>query len=324
MLEQVLAFDLGGTSMRCALVSRDGTIVADLERPTNSERGVDPIIEEIAEMIEQIAEQTGAADDLPIGIGAPGPLNPHTGIIHFCPNLPGWIDVPLRDRLSRLTGRPVTLGNDANAATLGERYFGVAGETDHLIYIALGTGFGGGVISNGQLIDGINGLGGELGHTCISMDGPRCTCGSIGCIEASCSGWAIARDGQQLVNTGRGNAIAARASNPDAVDARAVSNAAADGDQGALQILAMAGRAFGVALSNFAAIFNPEMIVVGGGLAETGEPLLKPAQETFRLYTQPSIAAQVQFAETGLGSRTGIYGAAALVFHAESAHSPNL
>ncbi len=324
MLEQVLAFDLGGTRMRCALVSRDGTILADLDRPTQSERGVDPIIEEIAAMIGQIAEEAGVPDDLPVGIGAPGPLNPHTGIIHFCPNLPGWIEVPLRDRLADLTGRPVTLGNDANAATLGERYFGVAGDTDHLIYIALGTGFGGGVISDGQLVDGINGLGGELGHTCVSMDGPRCTCGSIGCVEAWCSGWAIARDGQHLVNSDRGDAIAARAKDPTAIDARAVSEAAADGDQHATQILEMAGRAFGVALSNFAAIFNPEMIVIGGGLAEIGEPLLQPARRTFQMYSQPSIAAAVRFAKTGLGSRTGIYGAAALVFHHESAHSPKL
>lgn len=319
MHDHVLAFDLGGTRMRCALVARDGTIVADLNAPTRSERGVDPIIDDIAAMITQVALEANASDDLPVGIGAPGPLNPRAGIVHFAPNLPRWIDVPLRDRLMQRTGRPVTLGNDANAATLGERYFGVARDANHLVYIALGTGFGGGVISNGQLIDGINGLGGELGHTCVGMDGPRCHCGSIGCVEAWCSGWAIARDGQHLVNAGRGDAIAAVASNPDAIDARAVSAAAAGGDPGATRILEMAGRAFGVALANFAAIFNPETIVIGGGLAAIGEQLLLPARNTFQMYAQPAIARQVRFAETGLGTRTGIYGAAALVFHGESA-----
>lgn len=320
MHDQVLAVDLGGTRMRCALVNRDGTITADQEALTRAERGIDPISNDIAGMIRDIATRTGVPDDVPVGIGAPGPLNPRTGVVHFAPNLPGWIDVPLRDRLQDLTGRPVTLGNDANAATLGEHYFGAAGDTRHLVYIALGTGFGGGVLSDGQLIDGLNGLGGELGHTCVSMEGPRCTCGSIGCVEAWCSGWAIARDGQHLVDAGRGDTIAAQADNPGAIDARAVSRAAAQGDPGATLILESAGRALGVALANFAAIFNPEKIVIGGGLARIGDPLLRPARRAFESYAQPSIASQVRFAETGLGNRTGIYGAAALVFHANSAN----
>lgn len=317
MLTATLAVDLGGTNIRCAVVTREGKIVEEQRALTESERGVNAVIDHIAALVEQVAASAELGPDTPVGIAAPGPLDPERGIVHFSPNLEGWSNVPLRDELSSRTRRKVHLGNDANAATLGEYYFGAASGVRHFIYIALGTGFGGGAISDGLLIDGARGLGGELGHTCVSMDGPRCTCGASGCVEAYCSGWAIARDGLALVNSGRGQAIFAAAPNPDEIDARAVSTAARAGDHGSQIILERAGLAFGTALASFANILNPEMIVVGGGLARIGDPLLNPARRSFHAQVLPSIGQEVAITESLLGTRTGIYGAAALVFYKE-------
>lgn len=317
MTETTLAVDLGGTNLRCAVVHRDGTIQAEEHELTESEQGVDTVIQRMADLIERVASDAGLAADAPVGVVAPGPLDRHAGIVRFSPNLMGWTDVPLRDRLTKLTGRSVLLGNDANAAALGEFYFGAGKQARHLVYIALGTGFGGGVISGGALIDGVHGLGGELGHTCVNMDGPRCTCGSAGCVEAYCSGWAIARDGQALVRSGRGDAIRDAAKDPDEIDARAVSDAAGAGDVAAIQILERAGQALGAALANFANIFNPEVIVIGGGLARIGDLLLEPAHQSFKAHAMPDLWEHVTITASSLGTKTGTYGAAAIVFHGD-------
>ncbi|MBA2453039.1 MAG: ROK family protein [Chloroflexia bacterium] len=317
MTETTLAVDLGGTNLRCSVVDRNGTIRAEERELTESERGVDTVIQRMADLIERVASDAGLDTDTPVGVVAPGPLDPKAGVVRFSPNLVGWTDVPLRDRLGKLTGRTVHLGNDANAAALGEFYFGAGKQAQHMVYVALGTGFGGGVISGGVLIDGVHGLGGELGHTCVSMDGPRCTCGSAGCVEAYCSGWAIARDGQSLVRSGRGDAIRNAAKDPDEIDARAVSSAAETGDVAATQILERAGQALGAALANYANIFNPEMIVIGGGLARIGDLLLKPAHHSFKAHAMPDIWEYVTVTGSSLGTKTGIYGAAAIVFHGD-------
>lgn len=315
MPDKTLAFDLGGTNLRCAVVTRDGEIELEDRALTEGERGVDVVIDHMVELIESIAARADLDSNISIGVAAPGPLDPHEGIVRFSPNLPGWTNIPLRSMLESRTGRKVYLGNDANSASLGEFYFGSAKDVHHLVYVALGTGLGGGVISNGILIDGAHGLGGELGHTCVNMDGPRCSCGASGCVEAYCSGWAIARDGEALVRSGRGDAIRDSAKDPEEIDARAVGAAADAGHEGALLILERAGTALGVGLANFANIFNPDMIVIGGGLARVGDPLLQPAERAFRSYALPAISDTVTITGSSLGTKTGIFGAAALVFH---------
>lgn len=315
MPDRTLAIDLGGTNLRCAVVTRNGQIVAEARTLTEGERGVDVVIDHMVELIEDVTGKAGLDDNVPVGVVAPGPLDPYEGIVRFAPNLPGWFEIPLRSMLERRTGRTIHVGNDANAAALGELYFGAGKGANHLVYVALGTGLGGGVISNGLLVDGINGLGGELGHVTVNMDGPRCTCGSSGCVEAYCSGWAIARDGTALVRAGRGDAIRDAASDPDEIDARAVEAAARAGHDGALLIIERAGHALGAALSTYANIFNPEKIVIGGGLARIGDLLLDPAERSFRSYTMAAISESVDITRSALETKTGIYGAAALVFH---------
>lgn len=312
-----LGVDLGGTNLRCAVVTDDGTIVVQHQEPTQAERGPDLIIRSIAAAIEATASEAGVPNDVAVGIAAPGPLSPRTGIVHFAPNLPGWHDIPLRERIAQLTGRVVTLGNDANAAALGEYTFGAGRGHQHLIYVGLGTGVGGGVISAGRLIEGVRGMGGELGHVSVSMDGPRCHCGSVGCIEAYCSAWAITDSVARLIASQRGDAIvaAAQGAEPGPV---AVGIAAEQGDPAAIALLQRAGTALGVGLANVVNIFNPEIIAIGGGLAELGELLIGPARGALAAWSMPMILESSRLVYSELGSLTGIYGAAALVFHTES------
>jgi glucokinase len=317
MTTVALGVDLGGTNLRAAVVSDAGDIVDEVSHPTLAKQGPDAVIKRIAEAIAEVASRAGVPADVPIGVAAPGPLDPRAGIVHFAPNLPGWIDIPLSTRLEALTGRNVFLGNDANAAALGELYFGAGRGTRNLVYVGIGTGVGGGVISEGILIDGVRGMGAELGHVCVSMDGPRCTCGSTGCIESYCSSWAIRRDAEILVASGRGNMIA-EAAGSRRVGTRAVNEAARKSDPDALALLERAGYALGTGLGNFINIFNPEVIVIGGGVAEIGEPLLGPARRAMAAHSIPAIHHGVRVIPSALGVKTGTYGAAALVFYAQA------
>lgn len=314
MSNLALGVDLGGTNLRAALVDGSGDVLHEVRMLTSADDGVDAVIDRIARAIGEVTDATNLADDVAVGVAAPGPLDPRGGIVYFAPNLPDWHDVPLSQRLNALTGRTIYLGNDANAAALGEFHFGAGRDVRNMIYIGLGTGIGGGVVSEGTLIDGVRGLGGELGHVTVCIDGPRCTCGSIGCIEAYCSAWSISRDARRLVASGRGDAIAAAAEGKD-IGPRAVGLAAAQGDIAALALLERAGTALGAGLASFVNIFNPELIVIGGGVAEIGEPLLGPVRRALSTFAMPVIASDVQLVPSTLGRRSGIVGAAALVFH---------
>lgn len=309
-----LGIDLGGTNLRSAAVDATGNIVYETHRPTFANEGVDSVIDRIALAIREAADKANVGPDVAVGVAAPGPLDPRAGVVYFAPNLPGWRNVQLRDRLQERTGRRVLLGNDANAAALGEFIFGVGRGTQNMIYVGIGTGVGGGVISEGRLIDGARGMGGELGHVSVDLSGPRCTCGSSGCIEAFCSSWSLAHEARLLVASGRGAAIQAAAKDGK-IGPRAIGSAAAAGDPAALALLDRAGTALGAGLANFINIFNPEIIVLGGGVAEIGDNLLNPVRRAIDAFAMPVIRERVQLVGSSLGLKTGIYGSAALVFH---------
>lgn len=314
MPDLALAVDLGGTNLRCSVIDRQGNVHFAINQSTGADEGPSAVIQRIERILKTAVEDQDLSPDVAIGVAAPGPLDTKTGVVRYTPNLVGWHDVPLRSELERRTGRQVILSNDANAAALGEYYFGAARDVDNMVFVAIGTGFGGGVIAEGQLIDGRRGMGGELGHTTVSLTGPRCSCGSVGCIESFCSGWAIARDGEALVRSGRGDAIR-RAAGDGPVDAEAVAAAARAGDEAAHHIITSAGQALGAALANFTNIFNPDMIVIGGGIAQIGDLLLDPARESLRTYALSDLLEELEIVPSALGTKTGIFGAAALVLH---------
>jgi glucokinase len=312
---KVVAVDLGGTNIRVGIVGESGSL-DHLDRvPTQSHLGPQSVIERMAEQINATVETAGLDPDVPVGVASPGPLNPKTGTVLYTPNLPGWRDVPFVALLESRIGRKVYLQNDGNCGALGEIEFGSARGVRDLIYFALGTGVGGGVVSDGHLIDGVRGLGAEVGHMVIAMDGPRCSCGSIGCLESFTSGWAIKRDAEAVATTADGDRIRELAGDGE-IHAGIVGLAADEGDPAARLILNRAGRALGAAMGALTNIFNPGMIVVGGGVAAIGEHLLVPARETILAYSFADMRQDLTIAYSSLGDDTGIYGAAALALQA--------
>lgn len=313
MLSQVIAIDLGGTNIRAALVNADGSVVQRETVPTAAEDGPDAVIERIASMIERV--QHDAEVGVPVGIASPGPLDPREGTILFTPNLPGWRNVRLVDRLVSVTGCRIAVQNDGNCGALGESSFGSARDVDDLVYLALGTGIGGGIIANGRLVDGARGLGAEVGHVVVAIDGPRCTCGSIGCLEAFSSGWAIRREAELVASTADGDRLIELA-NGGELHAGVVAAAAEEGHPASVLIMERAGRALGAAMGAFVNLFNPSMIVVGGGVAEIGETLIGPARAALLQHSFVDMRQNVTVTYSSLGKDTGLLGAAALAFDA--------
>lgn len=310
-MNEVLAVDLGATNIRAALVTRDGKIVRRASRSTSVAGEPRSVVDRMAASIAEI--DAGIDADIPIGIASPGPLDPRAGTILFTPNLPDWRDVPLVAWMEEATGRRVALQNDGNCGALGEVDFGSAAGVDDLVYLALGTGIGGGIISGGMLVDGRRGLGAEVGHVVIALDGPRCTCGSIGCLEAFASGWAIRRDAELVAATADGDRLRELAADGE-LHAGIVAAAAEEGDPAAAAIMRRAGRALGAAIGAFANLFNPSMVVIGGGVAGVGETLLSHTREAIPQHSFIDMRRDLTIGYSSLGNDTGLLGAAALAF----------
>ena len=308
---RVIAVDLGGTHIRGAVVSATGALTHLQTIETLAPLGPLAVIERMADLIKRTASVSGVPADVPVGVASPGPLNPRTGTVLYTPNLPGWLGIPLVDHLQDRTARKVLLANDGNCGALGEMRFGSAKGVDDLIYLALGTGVGGGIISGGVLVDGVRGLGAEVGHVGIALDGPRCSCGSVGCLEAFVSGWAIQREAEAVATTAEGETLRALAGD-GAIHAGVVAMAAEQDDPAALLILERAGRALGAAMGAFTNIFNPRMIVIGGGVATIGEHLLGPARKVMPMYSFVDMRNDLTITYSSLGRDTGVFGAAAL------------
>lgn len=308
---KVIAVDLGGTRIRVALVSESGELEHRLDSLSHTEEGPKAVIQRMGRLVNRLADEMSLPADTPVGVGSPGPLNPRTGTVLYTPNLPGWRDVPLVEWLTDFTGRRVALANDGNCGTLGEMKFGSAKGVSDLVYLALGTGVGGGIVSNGRLVDGVRGLGAEVGHFVVSLDGPRCTCGSVGCLEAFTAGWAIRREAMAVATTADGDAMTKLADGGD-LHAGIVADAARQGDPAASLILARASRALGAAMGAFTNLLNPSMIVFGGGLVEIGDLLIEPAKRYMMMHSFVDFRKDVTVTYSSLGHDTGIYGAAAL------------
>jgi glucokinase len=309
----VIAVDLGGTQIRACLV-RAGQIRHRRAEPTASERGIEAVIGSILGVIRAVGAAAGRSD-LPVGVASPGPLDPRTGVIFEAPNLQGWYDVPLGPRLAEALGTPVFIGNDANCAVLGEYQFGAGRGARDLCYVTVSTGIGGGVISDGRLIEGTAGAATEVGHMTLDLAGPRCNCGNIGCWEALASGPAIARAAQAAIDRGVTTSmphVAARLGESGLTPA-VVAEAARGGDPAAAAIMRHAGTITGHGLVNLAHLFDPDLIILGGGVMNAGPLILEPALEVFNRYAMPNYRRTCRIVTAALGDDVGLYGAAALV-----------
>lgn len=313
MGEYVAGIDLGGTKIYAALADLTGQILAELKIPTRAQEGAEAVIHRLAATVVQLQEKAGRADPpLALGVGAPGPLNAATGVVYQAPNL-GWRDVPLKEKLERLLGIPVYVDNDANLAALGEHRWGAGQGAEHMVYITVSTGVGGGLILGGRLYRGASHGAGEIGHMVVDPRGPRCGCGSFGCLEALASGTAMARAARRLVEEGRGKGIlAAAGGDPESITSLAVAQAAAAGDEEARAIISEAGRALGIGVASLINLLNPAVVVLGGGAMRVGSLLWEAmAEEVGRRALEASRRA-ARIVPAALGERSGVLGAVAL------------
>lgn len=310
----VLAVDIGGTKIITAIIADNGQMVAKDRCLTLADEGPQAVIERLFSVIDNLLKRNNMEPSQLSGISlaAAGAIDSKRGLITVSPNLPGWHDVPLRYMVCERYGVDTFLVNDASAAALGEHRFGAGRGVSNLVLLTLGTGIGGGIIINGEMYLGTSGSAAELGHMVIDVNGPECGCGNRGCLEALASGTAIARDAISRISKGEKSSLVKMVEGKTGdITAEKVGIAARNGDSLALDVLSQAAWYLGVGMVNLVNIFNPEMIVIGGGVAKLGELLLKPARQVVVEKAFPISAQAVRIVTAQLGDEAGVHGAAA-------------
>lgn len=313
-MKRFIGCDLGGTNLRAAIVDvESGEALFQSSIPTLAREGYDPVMRRMAGLILQLIQAAGMEkEDIGgIGIGVPGVLDLEKGETLFLPNLPGtWVHVPLRDTIATLTGLPISILNDVRSITFAEWRFGAGRGFDTVAVLAIGTGIGGGLVINRQLYLGIGGTGGELGHTVIDYNGPRCGCGNFGCLEAYASGPAIAAMGMKAVTQGLTTKISELSDyDLNRITPKLIAKAAEEGDEVAREIYEKAGFYLGVAASSLCAALGPRRIIVTGGVSRAGRLLLDPMERTMRERVHVMPVEQVEIVQGQLGDTAGVIGA---------------
>jgi len=313
-MRYIVGIDIGGTNIVVGCVAEDGSrLVALRSQSTRSLEGADRVLNRIGTLAKAVIADATAQDPkaemIGVGIGAPGPLDRTTGVVILTPNL-GWRDMPVRDRIAKALDLPAALDNDANCAVLGEWWRGAARGARHAVGLTIGTGIGGGVIVDGALYHGYGDAAGELGHTTIDADGRLCKCGNYGCIEAYASGTAIARRATEAVEAGIESSLPSYvAGDLTQLTAQHVYEAATDGDELALEVVRETSRLLGAAIANFVNIFNPEIVVICGGVTQAGTSLFDPLRREVRRRAFRPAAEACTIVPGQLQGTAGVYGA---------------
>ena len=305
-MDTYIAVDIGGTQLRAGLYPAGETKPLTSRRIPTQGKDQQPV-DRVMELIASVwpAQHTVKG----IGMAAPGPVNSRLGIIYRAPNIPGWENLPLAKIVRDRFNTPARLGNDANLAALGEWTYGSARGFSHVLYITVSTGIGGGIIDNGRLVEGVSGLAGEIGHITVQAEGPLCGCGHRGHLESFASGTAIARYVAEQIALGVPSALSEIAK----PSARDVSLAAENGDPLAKTALSRAGRYLGHGIADFLHLFNPSIIVLGGGVARSGALLIEPMRAAIaERILAPEYMHNLTIAQAALGDDGGLMGALAL------------
>ena len=317
-MRYVVGVDIGGTNVVVGTMPEDGSRVLGLRKErTLVTDGPDAVVEQIARMVKaSLAEArtalgAAALEVAGVGIGAPGPLDTTNGIVLLTPNL-GWRNFPLRDRVRDAVGFPAALDNDANCAIFGEWWRGAAAGADIVVGLTIGTGIGGGIVFGGEIFHGASDIAGEIGHMTIDSTGRRCKCGNYGCLEAYASGTAIAERAVEGLESGALSRLAAYVDGDlRAITAQIVYDAARDGDEYALEVIHDTARFLGAGVANLLNIFNPEIVVICGGVTAAGDRLFKPlASEVARRAFRPAVE-RCRIVPGSLLGTAGVYGAVA-------------
>lgn len=310
-----IGIDVGGTKVLTALADKKGLILKKVEKPTEADKGEETIISNIKKSIDCVINNSPIKKEevKRIGIGSPGPLDLEKGIIIENSNL-SWTNVPIVKILEDMTGIPVILENDANAAALGEKHFGAGREADNIVYLTISTGIGGGIIIDKKIFHGGKGNAGEVGHmTLIPDSNYQCGCGNYGCFEAVASGTAIARRGREVLQKDEDSLIKEYSDNdPDQINAPLIAAAARAGDEQAIEIFNLTGRLLGIGISNVVNLFDPEIVVLGGGVMHAKDLFIEELRATLQERALKSNLENLKVKEVGLGKDTGVMGAIAV------------
>ena len=309
-----MGIDLGGSKILTAIVDPQGGMLSSDESITPATKEREAIIQSILDSAHHALRgaKVTMSEIFTIGVGAAGISNPEAGVLFSSPNLPGLRNVLLRDIMQEKLGKKTFLINDADAAALGEFYFGAAKGMSDFIYITLSTGIGGGIFIDGKIHTGAIGAAGEVGHMTIDDNGPVCNCGNRGCWEMLASGTALTREARKRLEKGVRTSILEHAGGDiEKVTPEAIYSAAQQGDSLAKELIARTGYYVGVGLANLINIFNPGLIVIGGGLSNIGDMLLKPAFKVAGERAFREAFQAVRFVSAGLGRNSGVLGAAA-------------
>jgi len=309
----LLGLDFGGTKLTAGLAfAGEDKLLARAQCPTPSDKSAREVFATIVELARGLLHKVSQSP-VAVGVSFGGPVDAASGQVITCHHLPGWDDVPLREWVEEAFNAPAAVENDANAGALGEWRFGAGRGSDDLLYITVSTGIGGGLILDGRLRHGLNSLAGEIGHMILEPDGPVCTCGRRGCLEALASGPAIARRARELLKREphRGQVLRQLAGGSlEAVTSEMVSRAAAEGDEIAQQVLDEAAGALGLGIANAATLLNPGLIVLGGGVIKAGERFLSIVRAVARQQVFQGI--EVHIVKAALGDDAPLWGAIAL------------
>jgi glucokinase len=299
-MSAIIAIDIGGTQLRAAVYPREGSVPLNVKRVPS--RGMeDGLFDRLVALIDSVWP------DEPVEVicaAVPGPIDPHKGIVIETPNIPAWNNYPLTELLSKKYEVPAYLGNDANMAVLGEWLYG-AGKGHHdIVYLTISTGIGGGVICGDKLIEGFRGMATELGHITVLPDGPVCSCGMRGHLEAFASGSAIAKYFSEQIAAGRESSLVS-----GVVTTQLISKAALQGDELAKQAFVRAGEFLGQAIADFLHMFNPSIVILGGGVSLSGDLLLNPVKDSVRRHVMnKSYLDGLTITTAKLGDDAGLLG----------------
>lgn len=305
----VIGIDLGGTKINGALADMQGKVISQHIMPTNAFEGETKVLNRIFQVIEKVlvdADKT-VEEIKAIGIGSPGPLDAKQGIIISTPNLP-FDNFQLVKPISEKFNIPTYLDNDANVAAIGEHIFGAGKGTENMVFVTVSTGVGGGAIINGKIYRGNTCNALEIGHTTLEKDGPRCNCGNYGCVEALASGTAIKNRGKEAVARGEETSL----KNYEKITSYEVFQEAKKGDKVASEIVDGCLNYLGICVANIVATFDPEMVIIGGGVANAGSVVFDKVKEVVRERCFESMANSCSIVPAGLGNDAGVIGAVAL------------
>ena len=307
----MLGVDIGGTSMRLALAHSPQRILAQRKVPTPSKESPQVVVETISRNARQLLDEVDGSSIAVVGSTAPGPVDFEQGRVRNSPHLTQFIDVPFRDLLEEELAVPAVVDNDCNAGVLAEHRFGCGRDARNMLYITVSTGIGGGILADGEVYRGAVGAAGEVGHMAVDPDGPECGCGSSGCWEALASGTAITCEAKRRVEAGEDTSLR-QVYDLGRLDPKAVHEAARRGDKVGSEVLEGAAFYLGVGLAGIVNIFNPELIVLGGGVTQIGDDILKPAFQVCRERAFPLHAHGLRLEVTRLGDEVSMLGALAM------------